>query len=709
MPNEVTSDLQKLRREPRNFDALHHLGIARAQAGDFAAAVRHLTDAIEVNPRSAEVFLHLANVRMAVGEAQEALAAYERALVLKPKFPEALYGRGNALQALGRHAEAVASYDRVLVLVPDRPEALTHRGNSLHDLGRHEEALASYDRALTLLPGVAMLHNNRANTLWVLKRYEAALASLGKALDLEPGYVDALINRGNILQEIGRHDEALACFDKVLAIAPRHLPALNNRGNLLAALKRHEEAVTTVARLLEMAPDWDYAPGLLLQSQLRSCNWARYEQDAARVIQGVRNGKKADIPFSFLAVSGSATDQLLCAQTHAAAKYPQRSAPLWSGAQRRHERIRVAYISADFREHPVSYLLTGVFGAHDRRHFEVTGISLRPDDGSSASRRVRAALGNVVEVFRRTDADIAALLRELEIDIAVDLMGYTHGARSAIFAYRPAPVQVNYLGYPGTLGVPYMDYLIADRVVVPPGRQAHYSERIVWMPDCFQANDDQRRIGARPGRSAMGLPEAGFVFCCFNNSYKITPAMFERWLGLLRAVPGSVLWLVADHPAVPRNLREEARRRDVDPARLVFAERLPYADHLARVQLADLFLDTLPFNAGTTASDALWAGVPVLTCPGDAFASRMAASLLTAAGLPELIAGSVEDYSALALKLATTPPALAELRARLARNRSGCALFDTGRFCRNLESAYRTMWERFQRGEGPAGFEVKPG
>ncbi len=769
--------LQVLEREPRHFEALHHLGLVRAQAGDPAAAERHLAEAIAVNPRSAEARLHLAYVRMAVGQAQGALAAYEQALSLKPDYPEALYGRGNALQALGRHAEAVESYDRVLALVPDRPEALTNRGNSLHDLGRFDEALSSYDRALALLPEVPLLHNNRGNTLRALKRHAEALASLDRALALDPRYLEARVNRGSVLQDLKRHPEALAEFDRALALDPRiaalhslragalhdlnrhadavagylralqiepanpdilydyagvlrdlaryddalasldralavrpeDVKAINNRIQCLRALHRHEEAVQGITRLLALAPEWDYARGDLFHSRAHCCDWADHAQGAQDLMQAVADGRRADTPLAFLAVTDAAAAQRRCAEIHAADKYPAR-APLWRGEPYAHDRIRVAYVSADFREHPVSYLMTGVFARHDRSRFEITGISLQPDDGSPASRSARAALGNVVDVLGKTDAEIAALLRGMEIDIAVDLMGHTLGARTAIFTYRPAPVQVNYLGYPGTSGAPCMDYIIADRIVVPAERQAHYSERIAWMPDTFQANDDRRLIdAARPERSAAGLPEAGFVFCCFNHSYKITPAFFERWLALLRAVPGSVLWLYAGDPVVPRNLREEARRRDVDPERLVFAGRLPYADHLARLQLADLFLDTLPFNAGTTASDALWAGVPVLTCPGDALAARMAASLLTAAGLPDLVAANADDYSALALKLATTPSALADVRDRLSRNRTGCALFDTQRFCRNLESAYRTMWERCRRGEAPAAFDVEPG
>jgi predicted O-linked N-acetylglucosamine transferase (SPINDLY family) len=767
--------LEILQREPRHFEALHHLGVARAQAGDAATAMRHLTAAIAVNPQSAEAHVHLAHARMAVGDTEAALRIYDQALVLRPEYPEALYCRGNALQALQRHADAVESYDRALALAPDRPEILTNRGNALHDLKRFDEALADYDRALALPKNVPMLHNNRGNTLREMKRHAEALAEFDRALALEPGYLDARVNRGNALQDLRRHHEALAEFDRALDLSPHaavlhslrggalhdlnhpadavesyqralrldpanpetlyhyaivlydlaryrealasldrslelksdDVKAINNRIQCLLALRRHEEAAVALARLLALAPDWDYAQGDLFHSRAHCCDWTAYGSCAQGLVQAVAEGRKAATPLPFLAVTASAAAQRDCAQTYAADKYPASVTPLWTGNPYAHDRIRVAYVSADFREHAVSHLMTGVLERHDRRRFEITGFSLRPDDGSPASRRVRAALGNVVDVFGKVDAEIAALLRGMQIDIAVDLTGHTFGGRTAVFAHRPAPVHVNYLGFPGTMGAPFMDYLIADPVVVPPGQRKHYAESIVYLPECFQANDDRRDIGAiRPTRPAAGLPEAGLVFCCFNNSYKITPPVFERWLSLLQAVPDSVLWLFASRPVVARNLREEARRRSADPGRLVFAEGLPYADYLARMQLADLFLDTSPFNGGTTASDALWAGVPVLTCPGEAFASRMAASLLNAVGLPELIASSWEDYEALALKLALDRGLLAQIKAKLAHNRATYPLFNTDRFRRHIEAAYVTMWERVQRGESPASFAV---
>jgi predicted O-linked N-acetylglucosamine transferase (SPINDLY family) len=351
-------------------------------------------------------------------------------------------------------------------------------------------------------------------------------------------------------------------------------------------------------------------------------------------------------------------------------------------------------------------LLAGVFERHDRRRFETFAISLRPEEESALGQRVKGAFDRFIDVSGQSDGAVAELLHALEIDIAVDLTGFTDGLRPQIFSRRPAPIQVTYLGFPATTGAPYMDYILADAFVIPPAQAQHFSECVVYLPDCFQANDDQRVISARVTRTDAGLPEGAFVFCCFNNSYKLNPAMFDIWMRLLDRVPGSVLWLVSAGAAVGGNLRREAMNRGVDPERLVFAPRQPYAEYLGRLQLADLFLDTLPFNAGTTASDALWAGLPVLTCAGEAFAARMAGSLLQAVGLPELITHSLADYEAKALELARQPELLRGLRQRLAANRRAAPVFDTDRCRRSLESAYIEMWQRHERGQGRQSFAM---
>jgi protein O-GlcNAc transferase len=369
----------------------------------------------------------------------------------------------------------------------------------------------------------------------------------------------------------------------------------------------------------------------------------------------------------------------------------------------------MAYVSADFHEHATAYLMAGLFEAHDKERFEITAVSFGPDAADAMRARLKPAFDRFVDVRGTSDREVARMLHNLEIDIAIDLKGFSANSRTGIFAQRAAPLQVNYLGYPGTLGADYIDYIIADRHVIPPGHEGYYTEKVVRLPETYQVNDSKRSVADwSPGRAEIGLPDPGFVFCCFNSNYKITPDIFAVWMRLLERVTGSVLWLLETNAAASDNLRREAQRRGVAPERLVFAPPMPLDRHLARHRLADLFLDTRPVNAHTTASDALWAGLPLVTCTGDAFAGRVAASLLDAVGLPELITQNLNDYEALALQLATTPSLLSDIRAKLARNRPLHPLFDTDRQRRHIESAYIAMWERYQRGEPPASFTVEP-
>ncbi len=500
-----------------------------------------------------------------------------------------------------------------------------------------------------------------------------------------------------------RLDDALASYDRALAIQPDLAAALNNRGHVLQGLNRREELVENYRKLLGVAPDFPYMRGYLLRAQLDCCEWADYDESVAEITQGVREGRRSDSPFHFLAISESAPDQLRCAQICAADEYPAASLPVWGGERYSHDRIRVAYLSADFHNHAVPFLIAGLLESHDRTRFEITALSLGPDRNDEMRVRLIAAVDRFIDVRKKNDLEVAMLLRQLEIDIAVDLQGYTLGCRPGIFSRRGAPVQVNYLGYPGTMGAGYMDYILGDRHVIPAEHCASYSEKVVWLPDCYQVNDAKRRIAEHtPSRAELGLPEGAFVFCCFNNNYKIAPRVFDLWMRLLGRVKDSVLWLLEDNRAAARNLRLAAGQAGVAPERLVFAPRVKMEDHLARQRRADLFLDTLPYNAHVTASDALWAGLPVLTCQGGTFAGRVAASLLNAVGMPDLVTMTREDYERLALKLATDRERLAGIRARLARNRTTHPLFDTDRYCRNIEAVYVTMWERAQRGEPPA-------
>ncbi len=539
-------------------------------------------------------------------------------------------------------------------------------------------------------------------------RFGEAEYFIGEAIKLEPGASDAHFLRGSALLSLHRLKEAVACFDQTLALNGDFPEALLNRAAALFRLRRYAQAAEDYGRLLKLDPDYPFARGNRLFCRLHLCDWTLRDEEIAAVAAALRNGQRVIAPFDAKALSLTPEEELRCASIWTADQAPHLPAPLSTGEPYRHDRIRVAYLAANFGDDPVSSLIAGVIDNHDRQRFEVTGVLLRAGNNGPMQANLRRSFERFIDGTTWTDLELASVLRTLEIDIAVDLMGFTEGCRPGVLAARPAPVQASYLGFPGTLGAPYMDYILADRIVIPKDHKRHYSEKIVTLPNSYQCNDSRRRIAERtPARAEAGLPARGFVFASFNNTYKITPQLFDIWMRLLSAVKGSVLWLPKSNALAIGNLSREAETRGIASDRLVFAPFVPAADeHLARLRLSDLFLDTLPYNAHTTASDALWAGVPVLTCMGGTFAGRVAASLLHGVGLPEMVAHSLADYEALALKLAGDPAALSAVRAKLAENRKTSSLFDTVGFTRDLEAAYRTMWERCERGEAPSSFAV---
>ena len=541
-------------------------------------------------------------------------------------------------------------------------------------------------------------------------RWEDAQSLMARAIELNPRAADALFLRGSALQKLNRHDEAIACFDRALALNPGAPEVRLNRAASLYRLRRYAEASDDYGRLLDIAPDYSFARGNRLFCRLQGCDWRSLESEAAAITADMRAGKSVIAPFDAKALFLSAEDELACARIWAADQHPSATAPSRPRTRPQDSTLRIAYISADFREGPLATLMTGVFERHDRRRIETIGVSLGADDGSAARRRFAHAFDRFVDASDKSDAEIASLLRRMEIDIAVDLMGFTEGGRPGIFKHRPAPIQVGYLGYPGTTGGDWLDYLIVDSVVVPDQQRLFYSEQLVYLPDAFLPRDTATKPSPPPvSRLDEGLPERGFVFACFNNAYKLNPVMFDIWMRLLRDVEGSVFWLSDANRAAKQNLLHEADARGISHERLVFARFRPSPEeHLARLKLADLFLDTLPYNAHTTASDALWAGLPVLTCLGNTFAGRVAASLLKTIGLPEMITTTLAEYESLALKLARDPGALAAIAKKLRDNRDTHSLFDSERFTRHLEEAYAHMWERAQRGMSPDHFAVPP-
>jgi predicted O-linked N-acetylglucosamine transferase (SPINDLY family) len=698
-----------LRVEPKNFEALHALGILRYQCGELEQAERLIGEAVAANPQAADALYNRASLLLKLKRFEEALSCFGQALAIKPDYAEALGNRGAVLMELGRNAEALADFDRLTGLKPGLPEAWNNQGGALHKLKRYEEALAAYGKALALRPNFPEARKSRGAAAFALKRFADALADADQALIFDPRNADAWEQRGDALAELNRRDDALASYDRLLELRPGSIDALYNRANGLMMLRRFEEAARDYAEVLRLRPDYAYAAGSLAFARLCTCDWRDYGVDGERVRSGLHEGRLVSPPFQALVLSEDPADAHSAARLWAERAGTFFSGPLWRGELYRHEKIRVAYLSANFQDHAVARLMAGVPEHHDRQRFEAYAFSFGPDDNGPLRTRLREAFDHFVDVRDLTEEQIARRLREIEVDIAIDLMGFTEGNRPGILGFRPAPVQVNYLGYPGTSGAEWVDYILADSIVIPPEQQAHYHEKVVCLPNAYLPGDGKRRISPRiPSRSEVGLPARGFVFCCFNNNYKITPPIFDVWMRLLGAVKGSVLWLSYPNASTIHNLKREAEARGISPERLVFSSYIKLdEDHLARVSLADLFLDTLPYNAHATASDALWVGVPVLTVAGASFPGRVAASLLHAIGLNELVAPSLAVYESRALQLAGNPAELAALKAKLARHRDTQPLFDTARFTRNLERAYEAMRDRSRRGLPPAAFAIE--
>jgi protein O-GlcNAc transferase len=696
-----------LAQEPGNADALHLLGVLNAQRGDPTTALSLIDQAIAVSPGNAVQLYNRGNALRALGRIEDALASYDSALQIAPEHAGALTNRGAVLQDLGRHDDALASYNRALASHSHNPSLLYNRANAFRDLGRADEALASYGAVLALDPRQCDALNNRGNLLLRLRRYDEALADYDAALTARPGHAQTLYNRGNLFLEQRRFEEALAAYDDAIAAKTDHAKALKGKGNVFFELRRYQDALAAYDAAFATDPTLDYLEGCRVHLKMHLCDWHNLANDLTALYRHVDEGRRASEPFMLLPTEASTQQQLRCAQIFAADRHPPAAHPVWRGEIYRHEKIRVAYVSGEFREQAVAYVTADLFECHDRRDFEIHGLATGIDDASLMRKRIEAAFDVFTDVSSLSDGDIADRVRRAEIDILIDLNGYFGVDRTGVFALKPAPVQVNYLGFPGTMGAPYIDYLIADETVIPKDARGDYFEKVVYLPGCYQPNDRKRAVAERVfKRTELGLPENGFVFCCFSTSHKLTPAMFDIWMRLLNEVAGSVLWL-SGNALARSNLKNEAQKRSVAPNRIVFAQFLADPqDHLARLRAADLFLDTLPHNAHTTAADALWAGVPVLTAVGSTFPSRVAASLLKAAGLGELVTASLPEYEAAALALARDPSWIAAIRAKLASARHASDLFNTPRYARHIEAAYRTMRERQRRGLPPESFAV---
>ncbi len=696
-----------LRREPRHFDAQRLLGQVAAHEGQWTRALDLFQAALRQRGDNAELHYNCGVALERLEQPAQALCAYERAIATDASLASAWFNRAGLLTRLNRIDDAIASYDAAIAAQPGYAQAYCNRGILLESRELWEAALASYDAAIAA-GGVAFeSYYNRGRVLYELGQPEAALASYDRALALNPASAAAHYNRGNVLRELRLFDVATASYDRAIALAPQLAPAHANRGHALRDAGDYAAAIASYERALALQPELEFLAGQHWQALMQICDWRDHGTLSQELLARLERGEPASPPFPVLTLTDSPALQRRTAAIWARTHHRVASIPGAQPVPHAAARLRIGYFSADFRDHPVARLMLGVLESRNRERFECTAFALAPPPADAFGARLRAAFDRFIIIQGKTDRDIAMLARQLEIDIAVDLGGYTRDARPGIFAYRAAPLQLAWLGFPGTTAAPEMDYLIADHEVIPDEAVQHYSEKLIFLPgSCLPCDTACSPASTSMTRRDAGLPDSGFVFCSFNHAAKITPVMFDCWMRILARVPGSVLWLSVGQPLAVTNLQAAAAQRCVDPGRLIFTQRLPsLAQHLARHRLADLFLDTLPYNAHSTAVDALWAGLPLLTCRGASFASRVAAGLLRSLQLPELITDSLAAYEDTAVSLAGTPERLAALAARLELSRAGGA-FDTARYARRIESAYETIHQRLCDGLLPDHLEV---
>jgi predicted O-linked N-acetylglucosamine transferase (SPINDLY family) len=688
---------QILKMQPKNPDALCFLSVVAAYKSNFKEAIKWIDKSIEAGSKNPIAYNNRGNVLKELGRHTEALSSYEKALALAPNYEEAYSNKGNVLQDLKRYQDAVMSYDAAISLAPNYAEAYNNKGNALQKLGQIEASLACYEQALSIKPEYAEAWFNQGNAFHNLRLKKEAVESYDRAISIKPDYAEAWNGAGLTFFEANIPKQALVCHEKAISIKPDLDEAWIYAGLVHQELKNFTKSIECQEVAISLNAGIKYSLGFLIGAKAAICQWDGLESLIQEVKHKIKYNQQLIVPFTVLSVTDSPKLHLQVAQNFIADKHPSKNTPLVEG-KKKHNKIRLGYFSADFKEHPVSFLTAELFEMHDRNSFEIFAFSLKSaPEGDQMRARLIHAFDQFIDVSEKSNLAIVQTVRDLEIDIAIDLGGHTQHGPMEIFSYRAAPIQVNYLGYPGTSGAEYMDYILADQTLIPESGRQFYTEKVAYLPDTYMVDDSTRALSTRKfTRAELGLPDNKIVFCCFNNGYKFNQKIVDSWVKILIKVEQSVLWITDNNGIFKENLLKEFTKLGIDSSRIIFAKRLDsMGEHLARYEVADLFLDTHPYNAHTTAVDALKAGIPLITYIGEAFAGRVAASLLNAVGMPELIANTFEQYESMAIDLALHPDKLRSLKEKLSKNRYSTALFNTKLFTKNLEALYSEMYQRY--------------
>lgn len=728
--------LTLLKSDPVHIDGYHLLGVSLALMDDHKNALKYYREAINLKTTDAQIFSNYASSLSAIGEHENALEAQKKALQIEPNNFEYLYNAGNLLCALSNFEGSLIYYQNALKNNQTFAPIYNNYGKALFDLKRFSESLEYFDQALKIDPyylnclnnkGIALkelkyydesikvlqiaysINNNHAETLsnigivlCALHKFKEALNFFQRAVELKPNYAEAWSNKGAVFNYFKKFNDAISCHDRALNITPNYAEAWSNKATSLVEINKYSDALKCYEKALVLKPEFEWIFGNVIHTKMKLGLWNDYENDLSKLINDINSRKKSVQPFVSLFLIDDPVIHQQCAEIYVSNLFStNQKLGLFENKTKRNK-IRIGYFSADFGSHAVSSLIVELLESHNKNLFEIIGFSFSSNDGGAMYSRISNTFDEFIQIDDMSDHEVAILARNKQIDIAIDLGGFTGANRFGPFAFKLAPIQVNYLGYPGTSGSNFMDYIIADQTLIPEEQRNCFNEKIVYLPDCYQPNDSSKVITYKfKHRSELDLPENSFVFCCFNNNYKIQPNIFKTWMHILSVVDHSVLWLLMDDDALKINLSDEAKNLGIDPSRLIFAKRLPVSEHLGRHTFADLFLDTFPYNAHTTASEALWSGLPILTLQGKSFASRVASSLLRAMDLPELICQSQDEYKSKAIFLAKNPSEISALKMKISQNKSSSPLFNTQLMTHNLESAYTKMYQAYLDGRNP--------
>lgn len=686
-----------LQIDRNHFDALHLQGVIYSQRNEFELALTFLNKAKKINPKYAALHNNLGIALQNLKKLPSAIDSFNLAIALDSAYTAAYINRGNALQDLKKYDESIASYNKAIVLDPQNPYIHYSKAQALYQCQKINESIEEFSKSIALEPRFALALNGRGQARHALRLYAEATNDFDAAIALQPNSATFYNNKGSTLYRSELKEEALTCFKRATELDPTSADAACNYAEVLRELKKYDAAIVAYENAYSLNPNLDYLLGMLLHTKMIAWNWGNYESLASKIIEGVNKNKRVTVPFPFIGIQNDPKLEQKCAKIYAVDKNLENKSKFEFHSPSPARKIKVGYFSADFHDHPVAHLITGMLEHHDKAQFEIIGFSHGPIIRDESRKRIEKALDHTYDTINLSDDELVNLCRNIHLDIAIDLGGYTARSRFSIFSKRCAPVQINFLGFPGTMADSAYDYMIADKFLIPKEHKHHYTEKIIYLPS-YQVNDSNKHISdSKFYRSDFGLAEENFVFACFNNSYKINPTVLKSWANILKETPNSVLWLANNSEAANIRLSTEFSKFGIEASRIVFAQRLPHLkDHLARLKLADLFLDTFFYNAHTTASDALWAGLPVITMSGSTFASRVAGSLLVALEIPELITYSTDEYERLAVDLAKNPAKLQDLREKINLNKNHSNLFNTQLYTRNIERSFQIAYENWR-------------